>query len=385
MEAAATATGRPYDPDPGVSRFALRAGLRSVLGGERRMRLCGACAVGATVSVRARGAPGRWTSVGWRGLLRCGRDACPVCSHEKRGEKIDQIARGILNAGGNWGMLTPTIRHSASMELDTLMRGMAAAWRRCRQSGASQRAWTRNVTASARGFEVTWSSWNGWHPHIHVITRGADDGSDWTDDERKELVRRWQQAVKDELGPECVPDDEHAIHWGPRTHITAESTHAAAKLARYVSKLAPEVVGEGKDVPGSRSHWRQARAAANGDAAAAARWRDYVRSTKGRRMAELDDRLVDFASMSEPIADPPECDVDVLLDVFELAALRLYEKRDRGILGRILKDVRTSLSPEDTVRAWLGAIQATVATLATGPPVSRTGARVRGSFHVPAA
>jgi hypothetical protein len=271
-------------------------------------------------------------------------------------EKLDRIIRAMRNGQGEWRMVTLTIRHRKGMPLAWLLKGLAAAWRRCRQGGKIQKAWSENVTASIRATEVT-TGRNGWHPHLHVVIRSAE----WTPELQAELTRRWKAAVIQHLGAACVPDDDHGIDWGPGMQGDDP------KAARYLMKLGMEVAGTGKG--GTRCHWSVAERAVAGDAAAVVAWREYATATKGRRMSELDDRAAAMADQSEPMADLPEAtELDVNLDALEVAALRKYELRDPGIMGRVLLDVATSSDPAATVGAWVRSAMASVA-VATGPPV----------------
>lgn len=225
---------------------------------------------------------------------------------------------------------------------------MAAAWRRCKQGGEMQRTWTSRVSASIRSTEVTDGA-NGWHPHIHVALRT----SEWSQDEQKELLRRWQTAVERHCGAEHVPDDRHGIVWSKP--LEAENA-SPERIARYVVKLALELtdVADAKEGP-----WGVAQRATRGDRQAVARWREYVTATRGRRMIELDNRAVEFARMvtREHEELPPENFCRVEIDSIELQALRQYEREvDPTIMGRLLALVRGCDQPIPAVAGLLESI-----------------------------
>jgi hypothetical protein len=246
------------------------------------------------------------------------------------------------------------------MPLRGLLQGLMRAWRRARQGGATQRLWTKNVRASARAIEITRGA-NGWHPHLHVLLH--TDG--FSDDECRTLLERWKLCVLRELGPACVPDDEHAIRWSTPIDICKASE---VDRARYVVKLGLELAGDKDGRRGSSSPWDLAELAVGGDSQARAWWLEYCRATKGRRAIELDDRAAGYARRPKALAheleghDLAEADdgrgkderIVVPVDSLELRALREYEARfDPTILAVMKRDVERSLAPAPVVRAWL--------------------------------
>lgn len=267
------------------------------------------------------------------------------------------------NAGGVWQMLSLTVRHRRETPMVVTRKGVTKAWRRARQGGSTQRIWKERVTASARATDVTHGR-NGWHVHLHVLIRT----SEWTDDDRDALLGRWKDAVRDALGDDCVPDDEHAIRWS--TPINA-CTATELERAAYLVKLGAELVSgdtKTRTKNGSRTPWQILADAIAGDAESVALWREFTEATKGARAIELDDRAARFAreelaaalgiNVAEPIEDGARETVTVPVAASSFRLLRAYEQRfDPTILSVILSDVARSERPEPVVARWLAFIE----------------------------
>lgn len=266
----------------------LRAELRRVAS-VRRVRACGLLpTIEATThpSIVVHRTDGRATAQ-WHGVGVCGHIwDCPVCSARLRVERTQRIARAITYLGGRWQMLTLTVRHHEGQLLKTLQRGLTAAWRRTRQGGKVQRYWSENVTASARTQEVTKGP-NGWHPHIHVLLRTEE----WSPEQCHDLWERFREAVRKELGSECVPNYSHGIRWSTPRTVNAGDEDVVRKMAHYIAKFSLEVAGVSKRArKGSVDPFDVARRAARGDQRSLRLWNDYQVATRGRRCIELDDR-----------------------------------------------------------------------------------------------
>lgn len=364
-----------YGPeDPSASLYSLRAELRRVTESDRE-RQCGltSCRCDGP-GIEALGRPGAWDSR-WIGVMTCGHIwTCPVCSRKLRTVRLAKLTHAIRMAGGTWQMLTLTVRHRDGMPLRSLHGGLMAAWRRARQGGATQRIWRERVTASARATEITRSS-NGWHPHLHVLVRTEG----FTEAERDVLLERWLLCVERELGPACVPSREHAIRWSTPIDVCSATE---ADRASYLAKLGLELAGPKAGRSGSLSPWQIAKAAARGDERSRDLWREFQKATRGRRMLELDDRASRWSKRPDPDAlldgrEPAEkTRVVVPVDVLEMRALKVYERRDPGILGAILESVRGTPNPEATVKRWLDLVTRALSyTPQNGHRVSTQGPR----------
>ncbi len=316
----------------------LRAKLRRVAQSQRE-RWCGRICVehaGGLPEVVIKRRDGQ-AHAHFSGLLKCGRIwTCPVCSLSKRGRRAELIAAAMRGVGGRWQLLTLTVRHREGMLLAPLLRGLATAWRKTRQGGAMQRLWSEHVTMSVRATEVTHGE-NGWHPHLHVLIRT----SEWSDEDRATLLRRFQEEVREALGQECNPSDARAVLWSAPFDVSDES-----KREMYIFKLGGEVAGAGKHAGhGQVTHWQLAERAADGDQRAYRLWEEFVTATKGRRMLELDDRAKHAAERQlekegSLLPEPDEVNpttVRIELQRDDIRALRRLEWRHRGIFGWLLQ------------------------------------------------
>jgi hypothetical protein len=330
-------------------------------------------------AIVATGQPGSW-QCRWTGVLTCGHIwTCPVCSVRIRNERCARVLRAFQAAGGRWQMISITIAHHRGERLARLLNGLAAAWRRTRQGGLIQRLWKRHVSASVRAYEQTWSPENGWHPHAHIVLR-TDEWTvrpyEWKRrggkpcglgviDERQELVDRFRQCVRRELGDDNVPDLDRAIVWSEPLAIGEGEELSAQqhRLTRYMFKLGLEVTSPNKSARKRRSKtpWQLAEDGARGNVLARDLWLEYCRATRGHRMIELDDRAQQWAKKprelidySEPLrkTDPKER-VVIPIDALELRRLREYESFDPAILAKILSDASASICPKTVVRTWL--------------------------------
>lgn len=308
----------------------------------------------------------------WLGLMTCGHIwTCPVCSQNKRARRVERIVAALEELGGEWVMLTVTLRHRQGLALRELVRGMMAAWRRTRQGGKVQSVWSARVSASVRSLEVTYGE-NGWHPHVHVLLRTKE----WTDEEREALQNRWEVCIVRELGEHVRPDDLHGLKWSrPIDASKSDERHRA----RYLAKAGLEVGGVAKEGRrGSLSPWDIARAAAAGDSRSFWLWREFYDATKGRRAIELDDRAAAAAKRNE---EKKKFDVDceeriapVRIEVKrdDVRALRKWERGLGSIMAVVLRAAEEG--GELAVRQWVDAARARMARLtpqphATSPPV----------------
>ena len=300
--------------------------------------------------------------------MTCGHIwTCPVCSQKLRSKRAEKLAAGIRGLGGQWVMLTVTLRHRDGLSLKELLRGMMKAWRRVKQGGVVQRIWQERVTASARATEVTHGP-NGWHPHLHVLLRVDRE---WDLEEKHELLLRWQRIIALELGQHAIPDDQYGLVWSA-PFDAKDSAHAS----RYLAKLGLEVAGVAKlAARGHETPWQIAQRAVGGDSVALRLWHEFATSTKGRRAVELDDRLSDAARRqieAERVDRDDENEgkstrIDVERD--DVRALRALERRGHpDIFSRLLALAEQGQVVE--VHAWIAYARrrAELRSLANGPP-----------------
>lgn len=257
------------------ARYRLREKLAFASPYERA-RKCGRCRIedAVRVVVRADGS----ASLG--GLARCGSVwSCAVCAPAilaERGEELGRLGTWALEQGYRVAMLSLTVRHGWTHELETTLEGVARAYSRL-VSGAP---WARfcervGLVGSVRALELTHGA-NGWHPHIHalVIVRDEDElfssGWDW-------LTKRWARVVTAQLGAEHTPSDEHGA-----VLTVAEHCDYVAKMGLDMREISGST--EKHAAEGHRTPWEIGRdAAEHGRAEDWALWRSYEHATHGRR------------------------------------------------------------------------------------------------------
>jgi len=275
----------------------------------------------------------------WAGIMTCGHIwTCPVCSQNLRAERAQRVGRAVKYLGGQWVMVTFTVRHHAGLKLKELRDCGMHALRKTRQGGAVQRIWSERVSASVRAQEMPYGD-NGWHWHVHLLMRS----SDWSEEEKGLLAAKWSRELVRALGPNARPNYEHGVVWSePFDASNAES----ADRARYLAKIGLETVGIGKGSKWSLTPWQVAELAADGDKTAQGLWREYFEATRGKRMIEMDDRAsaaAEQALLEEQLEAMREDDgkdhepVRITVERDDVRRLRMLEWRGfEGLFGVLL-------------------------------------------------
>ncbi|MDX6273028.1 MAG: hypothetical protein QOJ92_238 [Frankiales bacterium] len=277
------------------------------------------------------------------GVITCGSvSACVVCSAKIRQEKAAEVewrAKAWLADGGGLLFVTLTLPHTMADDLGDLLDGVLASWR-----GMQQDHQLRGVLASLgyrgplRSLEVT-HGWNGWHPHLHLLlwfdrplARGAAALVE------SAFFASWERNVRERLGRS--PSRAHGVK-SERVGLLD-----GAAVAAYLVKVqdgfddraqhwsAAKEMTRG-DLKKGRKHSRTpfeiALAAVEGDKGAAALWRRYEASMKGRRVMQWGQKLYGHL---KAVQVPPEDDAGQPVVALELSrpdwnALRTYNRRLR--------------------------------------------------------
>jgi hypothetical protein len=189
-------------------------------------------------------------------------------------------------------LLTLTIKHHRNQNLKPLRQAVAKAWSRMASGGSSIRK-TWGIKHYIRALETTHGFENGWHPHLHAL---LFTDAPLSEDFELDVLERWKMVVTLELGLEAMPDDEHAIK--------LEECSAGT----YITKLGLEVSGitnkECKN--GNRTPWQIARAATDGDTAAAALWGHYCKAMFAARQLTWSRGTRDFFGLGDDFDDDLE-------------------------------------------------------------------------------
>lgn len=156
-----------------AERYELQGVARAVLGADHRIRGClryrhfGA----TTVVVRNRRDTGQ---AYYSGLQVCGvAAACPCCGAriaEDRAQRVETAITTWKADGGQVALLTLTFSHHAGQALAPNLDALLVAYRAMVRGGSYRRLKVRyGLMHTIKGIELTWSTVNGWHPHLHVL------------------------------------------------------------------------------------------------------------------------------------------------------------------------------------------------------------------------
>lgn len=268
----------------------------------------------------------------YKGLVRCRSKACPVCVARRRSDYAWQVSdvAAQLHAEGRPRpyLLTCTIRHGFSDDLETTGHGIRRAW----QAFCSGRAWQdlrRELGASYIVSEEVTHGRNGWHPHLHVLLfLGSELDIDTLLELRWKLYLRWEACVKRAIGADHAPD------W------KAFDLRLCERREDYISKLGLELADPGtKRGRAGRTPIQLLSDGIDGEARALALYGDYERIMKGRRDLTWSRDLQPYRRKRERgdvtlAADIPAPLWDTMRDRRGIA-IQLLEAAERGGLDAV--------------------------------------------------
>lgn len=252
------------------------------------------------------------------GVQTCGSIwVCPVCSariRQRRALEIERAALQHLTAGASIGFLTTTLPHTRTDNLADLLGIVQAAWKKVQQNGTVRRLFDAlQITGRIRSTEVTYGSWHGWHPHLHILLfadRLLTD-ADWSA-ARDVLSDAWASAVVKAGG--ARPGEVVGVTLAPV--YRAEVGQYLAKVQDHYGQastvgleMARGDVKKGRKR--SRTPFELAEAAVQGVMPELPLWWAYEAATKGRRAIEWSRGLkarFDLADVSDE--DLAAADVD---------------------------------------------------------------------------
>lgn len=231
-------------------------------------------------------------------VRRCGSiAACPICGpviRERRAAEIDEACAAHLASGGSLWFATFTVPHRLGESLTEVMDRVQDCWRMAwlGRAGSGLRR-SLGVVGMIRSWDITWSSRNGWHPHLHVLFFVE---SSWLDGGA--LAEAWRVSF-DRLGLDYVPGV--SCDWS--------EVRNAGDSAGYLTKVDR---GWGAGLELARTDLKRGRGvtvpqllemAADGEAVPVALWVEYERSTRGRRMIQWTPGLRARLGLGEQVDD----------------------------------------------------------------------------------
>jgi len=145
----------------------------------------------------------------YSGLIRCRQRSCAPCAVSRRAK----VAREIQRSGELWAliyktrpyMLTLTVRHGWSDDLEITGRGIRNCWRKFLQGRAWQQYRKKWGLEYVVAREVTHGV-NGWHPHLHALIYTTIALHKTAELQlARALSERWEAVVRRELGDAFAP------------------------------------------------------------------------------------------------------------------------------------------------------------------------------------
>ena len=302
-------------PSRREERYRLRDELATFTTLER-VRKCGRCAHGPTITVRANADGSR---PGFTGLTTCGSVwACPRCAaiiSTKRAAELTTLLERADADGQTVAMLTLTMRHHKGQGLKKLWDGLSLGWR----AATSGKAWKEDreqarLAGYIRATEVT-SGRNGWHVHIHCLLIGAGDLNVLADG----LFNRWNNGLA-RHGFESVKDSGgFNLTFAEKGDSEALGKYVA-KMGNFSSDLAAEATlgGFKQARMGNRTPFQLLNdITTNGDCDDLALWWEYEQASKGKRALTFSRGLRDRYGLEkektdEELAQEAEGDTEIV-------------------------------------------------------------------------
>lgn len=239
------------------------------------------------------------------GIFRCGSPwLCPICSKKaavERQARVQKVVEATLKRGGLFGHVVVTVRHERGQSLAELKTAVSEASRVAR----SGRAWkdvqaSSHVVGALSAPEVTYSTRNGWHFHVHqgfpMLTSNVGQATEVCN----QFVERYLQELK-KRGFDADWNGQHVS-------ISNDPLGAAA----YIGKgLSWEIAGgsNSKKKPrltGSLTPFDIARRAAGGNEVMRALWLEYAAVMPGTRSCVITAAIAKHLDIQADDAAPSE-------------------------------------------------------------------------------
>jgi hypothetical protein len=306
------------------------------------------------------------------GVMTCHSPfACPVCAPKvaaRRAAALGPQFAELVALGHTVSMLTLTVRHDRMTSLAKGLAALSRAWGRV----TSGKWWDalRKVGAVGyvRGYDVTRSERNGWHPHLHVSLVLGPEHDDAEVCEA--LLARWRMALasqgftttREAQHYHRADDPEKAARYAVSPAAVYETLAMAMKRAR--GKGAGLTPFEILDLAVSSRDADDVKAAAKWTAL----WREYVAATKGKRQVVTSQCL----SLDPPDEEEGGPEEDVVLSVSPEGVREM----DKGnLVPAVLSAMEDHVGDPEGMRRAVSEVMQPVkswwAISEWGPPVER--------------
>ena len=256
----------------------------------------------------------------WVGVCLCNRAGCPVCARVRARKLGEQIER-CLSGGGRWRHVIVTVPHRAGEAwADVYERVLVGV--RAMTHGLAGRVLAGIVEATIRSTESTWSVRNGWHVHCHLLWRV-----------RRPLLAEEEHICRQQWAAATGASEEHGFKFGAEFRGDLDKERRDA--AKYLTKVVAELAGAGeKEAHGEHFELAELyQRAATGEPLFVDLVREYQRSTRGRRIYQLDRRASAMRDAAPPL---PETEVlrswTTWVDRRDFSALARVERLDAGAI-----------------------------------------------------
>jgi hypothetical protein len=252
--------------------------------------------------------------------------------------------QNLMSDGGTVWLVTLTLRHKRETPLKETLDGIRKAWGTVTSGKAWKEKRDKGRIEYARGFDVTWSHNNGWHPHLHLsVFLGATHEN--PESVARWLVEKWKSALeargysaslKAQDFKKC-DDAATAAAYAVTPAACYEALSMATKRARGEGSGATPfeilsfAAGQKIESPYVKISQKQALLL----------WLEYVKATKGRRQAVTSQGL--HLVQDEEITDEDSSDEFKEIAVLEKEVLKELDRENKTVhLFQVVENARSA-------------------------------------------
>lgn len=227
---------------------------------------------------------------GFKGIISCGYVwHCPVCSFKvmsKRAEEINTIKERHLKKNLKVGFITLTVRHSKVTPLKNSIQNLLSNYRKFQQHKAQRNLRKSGIlTGQIKTLEFTWSTQNGWHPHLHLLYFYDISDANNIDSFQKDIIKDWTNYT----GGSVIAQDQKTINKdqkiGDYFNIGMEMTKSFKEGKESINPF--QILENMKNqslYPGQTSHLESFKKWST-------LWSEYKEATKGKHRVHISESL----------------------------------------------------------------------------------------------